>query len=187
MKVWSRIRSTWAGSPAAPAEPPAVPALAEVPPTPPEPLSVDPGAVQEPISHVAITAKHFLADDSANVACGAEWTPALWWTSETADVTCVACLDATAPTREPLDVPDQDRSDYPSLGERPHNPEHCDQNGQPHLGPCTDPAPEPAPVIRKVHFAKDGTSACSVRPASPDHITEDVRLVTCKRCDRTLW
>ena len=27
-----------------------------------------------------------------------------------------------------------------SLGERPHGEAHCDRGGQPHLGPCTEPA-----------------------------------------------
>jgi hypothetical protein len=30
-----------------------------------------------------------------------------------------------------------------SLGEQPHDPVGCDQDGRPHLGPCTEPDPGP--------------------------------------------
>lgn len=33
-----------------------------------------------------------------------------------------------------------------SLGERPHDPSHCDQGGQPHLGPCVEPSTVERPL-----------------------------------------
>ena len=55
-----------------------------------------------------------------------------------------------------------------SLGEQPHDPAHCDRAGQPHLGPCNEPAePETAEAraLRQAAIADAMTAEAMRAPA----------------------